>query len=140
VTLVFHFDRVEHCHPKLVAFFAWWGAHGPWPITIPASGGIRSDSLEQARLFAEGFTKARLLIDTPHGRGCAADAYPAILDPTSRFVAGVRNDAKDPRAAKMFAQYGALAETHGLTWGGRWTFQDLPHVEVPGWRDTPYPP
>ena len=140
MTLVFHLDRTERCHPRLREFFGWWEKHGPWPITIPPNGGLRFDALEQARLFSEGHTKAMLLIDTPHGRGCAVDAYPAVLDATGTYVAGIRNNAKDPRTAKMFAQYGALAESWELTWGGRWTFQDLPHVEVPSWREAPFPP
>lgn len=137
---VYHFNRVAMCDSRLVAFFAWWQRNGPFPITIPSSGGLRTDELEQARLFEGGFTKAKTLQQTPHGRGCAVDAYPAILDPTGTFVAGIRTDSKDPQTKVLFAQYGSLAETHGLVWGGRWKFVDMPHVETPDWKEAPFPP
>jgi hypothetical protein len=137
---VFHFNRVAMCDHRLVAFFSWWNIHGPFPITIPANGGLRTDELEQARFFAEGHSKAKTLDQTPHGRGGAVDAYPAILDPTGAYVAGIRIDPKDPQTKVLFTQYGSLAETHGLVWGGRWKFVDMPHVETPDWRDSPFPP
>jgi peptidoglycan LD-endopeptidase CwlK len=38
---------------------------------------------------------------------------------------------RDPWAMHGYELYGALAETYGLTWGGRWSFRDLGHVELP---------
>lgn len=38
---------------------------------------------------------------------------------------------KDPWAMRGYALYGQVAESLGLTWGGRWQMRDLGHVE---WR------
>ncbi|WP_041657119.1 M15 family metallopeptidase [Azoarcus sp. KH32C] len=38
---------------------------------------------------------------------------------------------RDPWVMHGYELYGALAETYGLTWGGRWSFRDLGHVELP---------
>jgi len=37
---------------------------------------------------------------------------------------------KDPWAARGYALYGEVAESLGLTWGGRWKMMDLGHVEL----------
>jgi peptidoglycan L-alanyl-D-glutamate endopeptidase CwlK len=38
---------------------------------------------------------------------------------------------KDPWAMKGYALYGEVAESLGLTWGGRWKMMDFGHIE---WR------
>lgn len=78
--------------------------------------------------------------ESPHGWGRACDY---VLD-VHRVEVRVRAwhgklvpDAWDydtPSAAAIWQRFGACAEEHGLTWGGRWTFRDLPHVEDPRWR------
>lgn len=136
--LVFHFGRVAGCVQPLVDFFAWWQLHGPFPVTIPPDGALRTDEIEQARLFAKGVSNARTLWETPHGRAAAIDAYPAIIHSTGAYVERILNDVRDAETLKLFSQYGALAESHGLTWGGRWHSKDYPHVEVPGWRELPF--
>ena len=36
--------------------------------------------------------------------------------------------------AHLWQRYGEIAQNHGLTWGGTWTHQDLPHMEYhPGY-------
>lgn len=144
---VFHFNRIAQVDPRLVQFFAWWNRQGPFAITIPQTGGIRTNELLQARLFSEGMTRARSLADTPHGRGAAVDAYPAVLDPSGVYVAAIHLDAKTEMSRMLFRTYGELAEQHGLHWGGRFEplnehglGWDLPHVEVHNWRELPYPP
>ena len=37
---------------------------------------------------------------------------------------------KDPWAMKGYQQFGEVAESVGLTWGGRWKLMDLGHVEL----------
>lgn len=37
---------------------------------------------------------------------------------------------KDPWAARGYTLYGEVAESLGLTWGGRWKMMDLGHVEL----------
>lgn len=38
---------------------------------------------------------------------------------------------KDPWAMQGYKLYGQVAESVGLTWGGRWKLMDLGHVELP---------
>jgi hypothetical protein len=45
-----------------------------------------------------------------------------------------RNAGKNNRIKAAWKAYGVLAEEHGLTWGGRFTFVDMPHVEDTDWR------
>lgn len=138
---VFHLDRLALCVPAIRDFFLWWDMHGPFPLTIPPDGGLRSSEKHQARLFEAGATKAKTLADTPHGRGAAADAYPAVLDRTGHYVTAIRIDTRDTRTQDMYRQYGEAAERAGLVWGGRWkSIVDLPHVETPSWRLLPFPP
>ncbi len=159
--LVFHIqDRiyVPGMDPRIVAFFTWWDEFGPFAITIPPDGGLRKDDAGQAALFAKGrtapgphagdsgypplgltVTNARTLKDTPHGRGCAGDAYPAILNGARDTVIAIYADDRDPKVDLLFHAYGIIAEDNGLTWGGRWRRKDKPHVEVPDWRKLPLP-
>jgi peptidoglycan L-alanyl-D-glutamate endopeptidase CwlK len=37
---------------------------------------------------------------------------------------------KDPWAMRGYKLYGEVAESLGLTWGGRWTMMDLGHTEL----------
>lgn len=37
---------------------------------------------------------------------------------------------KDPWAMRGYELYGQIAESAGLTWGGRWKMMDLGHVEL----------
>ncbi len=50
----------------------------------------------------------------------------------------VENDSSPCNASQSFWQtLGKLAEKHGLTWGGRWKFLDLPHSQ---WGGAPVSP
>lgn len=132
---VYYRERAAGVHPRLVAFLDWWASgFGAFPLGVGTDGGLRSDEATQAKLFAEGRTKAKTLADTPHGRGCALDLYPLdFVDGRAKLVL----DGADPR----WARFGELAESYGLTWGGRWTsIVDRPHVELPDWRAQTFPP
>jgi len=131
---VFHFERLKGCRPEIIAFFNWWSKHGPYPLTIGQDGGLRKDEAKQLAFFNSHKSKARTLADTPHGRGAAADAYKAILNPEGTKVVAVKLDRKS------FEQYGALAEKRGFTWGGRFTSFDGPHIQMKEWKMLPYPP
>ena len=37
---------------------------------------------------------------------------------------------KDPWAMRGYKLYGEIAESLGLTWGGRWTMMDFGHIEL----------
>lgn len=132
---VYYRDRAKGVHPRLVAFLDWWASgFGPFPLALGNDGGVRADEATQARLYAEGRTKAKTLAETPHGRGCALDLYPVdVVDARVRLVL----DEKDPR----WVEFGELAESYGLKWGGRWTsIVDRPHVELPDWKQQSFPP
>ena len=148
---LYHPERLAGVCKPVAEFFVWWASNGPWPLVIAPDGGLRTDEKRQAELFATGKSKARTLAETPHGRGGAADAYPAVV--VSDVVKGILLPTSSPEALTRFAEYGELAEAHHLCWGGRWTglfppHGDMPHVEDPAWRGlvfplpivTPYPP
>ncbi len=125
---VFHVERAAGVHPSLIGLLSDWerdGTHdvlvaggAPWP-----NGG-----------FESGLSKARSLLDTPHGRGAALDIWPAGFIPS-------RSMGDQPQMLALFTAFGDFAVAHGFHWGGHWiTFKDLPHVELPNWRSLPYPP
>ncbi len=141
---------------RIVDFFLWWDEHGSFPLTIPPTGGVRTDEAVQAALYAQGrtspgpragedgfpalgltVTNARTLADTPHGRAAAADALPAVVK--NGVVVAVLVDDRDTKVRLMFEAYGLLAEQHGLEWGGRFKGKDRPHVQCPNWRSLPMP-
>lgn len=155
--LVFHMDRLAGTDIRILEFFIWWDQHGPFVLTIPPLGGKRTDEASQVALFAKGrtvpgpgvhrgrplgktVTNARTLSETPHGRGGAGDAYPAVLGMNGKVIAILDNLA-DPKTRQKFEEYGSIAKTQfGLEWGGDWESRDCPHVQVPKWRDLPFTP
>ncbi len=131
---IYHREWADGLHARLEAFLCWWEVHGPFPVGVGSNGGLRTDEALQARLFAEGHSRARTLFETPHGRGCAVDLYPVDAGPGRpvRYCL----DEHDAR----WGIYGNVVELHGLTWGGRWQhLVDRPHAEIPGWRTQPVP-
>ena len=142
--VVFHIERTLGLHPALVQFFRDWQDNGPFPITIPPEGGWRHGpgwERWQAESFRVGATKAKTLEETPHGRKCAADAYPAVVS-VGGNCAGILMEWKEGkgRDAHLFHAYGARAEAAGFVWGGRWGFQDAPHIEISNWLNLPFNP
>lgn len=121
---------------RLDAFLDWWDSFGPFLVTVGLNGGLRTDAALQEQLWREGKTHARYLPDTPHGRGGAVDLWVyklGTLVPTF--------DTSDPDTLHRYGVIGMLGKAHGLVWGGDWTsLRDLPHLEVPDWRDLPFPP
>ncbi|SRR5258706_2324440 len=132
-----HRERANGVHPDLQAFLDWWTQNGPFPLVVMTLGGLRTDELEQARLYAAGRTKAKTLAETPHGRGGALDLYPFV----NGVVRGLENDPDPAEAERYFKTMGSLAKQQGLKWGGDfWSIKDLPHVELKNWKDIPFPP
>lgn len=138
--------NADGTHPQLRAFLTEWKRSGPFGLFVPKGGGLRTDAAEQARLFAEGASKARTLLETSHGRGAGLDAYPVLAG----RIYGGSGELDWPRANELFDAYGARAEAFGLVWGGRWVKSfppgpknpkggDRPHIEVPGWESLPVP-
>jgi hypothetical protein len=105
---------------KLEIFEAKLAAAG---MSVPLVCGYRSAE-EQARLYnigRRGVAKERVVTyakpgSSYHNFGLAADYWVASLSPAKRL------------------QFGRIAESLGLTWGGRWRMADIGHVE---WRLLP---
>lgn len=73
-----------------------------------------------------------------HNWGYAVDF---VLDVTSPWWGRARpkgpwdqGSAKNPLPKVAWEKYGRLVREGGLRWGGDWGW-DLPHTELPGWRD-----
>lgn len=133
---LYHRERASGLEPQLEMFLDWWAAFGPFPLVVPALGGVRTDEATQAALYARGVTNARTLAETPHGRKGAVD-----LAPYTRQGALYAPDySETPANLARYETLGRAAEAHGLRWGGRWSRPDRPHVEVPNWRSLPFPP
>lgn len=87
--------------------------------------GYRSPA-RQDHLAASGAGLTRAVgLASRHQYGLAVDLLP-LIDGRPVF------DEQVPGAAAAFRALGEEAEALGLVWGGRWSFRDLGHVEVPG--------
>ncbi len=152
--LVFHMSRLAGVDNRVLQFFLFWHRKGPFALTIPPTGGVRTNELVQYELYSKGrtvpgpgvgtpgapplgytVTNAKSLAETPHGypNNAAADAIPAVV--VQGKVVAVLDNVKDPKTLALVTEYGELAEKHGLVWGGRFkNFFDGFHVETPDWR------
>lgn len=130
-------ERAAGVHPSLLKLLDDWERVGWFDVMIAPDGGVRTDEAKQAKLYAQGVTKAKSLSETPHGRAAALDIWPVDFEP---FVSGTW--AAVPEVVKtQFYAFGQFAQEQGFNWGGAWSsFKDYPHVEVPNWRLLPFPP
>ena len=72
-----------------------------------------------------GITVTNAMPDkAPHCRGAAYDLCPLV------------NEKPAWDRLDLFQAIASFAPP-GLTWGGSWKFRDLPHFELPNWRDLP---
>lgn len=99
-------------------------------ITILITSGLRTFA-EQDALYAKGRTEGGSIVtrakagQSAHNYGKAADF--CIWD-------GKQLDWNAPH--EKWEEVGELAESMGLTWGGRFkSIVDLPHIEDPTWKD-----
>ena len=100
-------------------------------LELGFSTGYRS-AAEQDALYAQGRTTPGSIVTnarggySQHNWGIAADFF--------------RNVKGHEWETPFFEIVGPMAEKLGLGWGGRWTdFQDMPHLYLPDWGDTPTP-
>lgn len=100
-------------------------------LELGFSIGYRS-AAEQDALYAQGRTTPGAIVTnarggySQHNWGIAADFF--------------RNVKGHEWETPFFEIVGPMAEKLGLGWGGRWTdFQDMPHLYLPDWGDTPTP-
>lgn len=138
--MVYHFQRASGVNASLVEFLRTWDEIGPFPLVVVPNGGLRTDEAVQQAAFKRGSSKAKSLIDTPHGRGGALDCapYEARLVGGKRLWMPVYDRETNPGVARKFEIYGAIAKKAGFVWGGDWGW-DYPHIEVKNWRALPYP-
>lgn len=102
----------------------FWAQH---KLALRVSEGIRSIEA-QAALWAQGRTAPGKIVtyskpgESLHHYGLAVDACFAGADPFLEH---------EPRAEFLWREYGRIATSHGLTWGGAWSrFVDRPHVQL----------
>lgn len=131
-------ERADGVHPALQALLDAWEREGTHVVVIGGGedwppGGLRTDALGQAAAAAVGLSGAMTLQQTPHGRGAALDVWPEGFNPRQSFEA-------QPGMRELMVVFGEWAERKGYAWGGRWTKQDFPHVELRDWRSLPFPP
>lgn len=135
-------------HPELKKFLDVWEERGPFDVEIGQiagypGGGLRTaaDAAGQAAACAVNLSNACDLASTPHGRGGALDLWPVGFG----FNPGMSWEQWTPEIKQAFQDIGEFAEAYGLTWGGRWRSDkmphgDQPHVELKYWRSLPFPP
>lgn len=124
-------ERANGVREELQAFLRWWQANGPFPLLVAPDGGVRTNAAKQAQFFAQGYSKAKTLAQTPHGHSSALDLWPVGFDPAVKLE-------KQPVIKKRFEEMGRIAKSFGFTWGGDWGW-DYPHIEVRGWKTYPMP-
>lgn len=89
---------------------------------------------------------------SPHNLGLAVDyvldtrRVHVAMKPWKNTTVPFAWDRSTEHARQTWRRFGALAESLGLVWGGRWSWPngqdtdehglgwDLPHVEAPDWR------
>jgi len=92
--------------------------------------GYRSpERQEKLAALGEHVTNARAF-QSKHQYGLAADVAPLR---EGKLVIS----EKDPWAMAAYEALGEEAEKAGLVWGGRWSFKDYGHIEVPGKLSVP---
>jgi len=114
----------------------------------PRINETKRSAARQAWLYASGRTRPGSIVtwveESNHEDGDAADVIDGRPHPdrAGQVVGwgsweaeqGADATAGDRQASSMAAEffkaYGAEAEALGLTWGGRWSEPDLPHVEL----------
>ena len=123
--------RTEDLHPKLATMarqlvFDAYDAGVPILITQT----LRSMD-EQATLYAKGRTAPGRVVTYAkpghswHNYGLAFDV--AVLK-DNKPTWDTKVDVND-NEVQDYLEVGLLGEKLGLTWGGRWTFVDLPHFQ-----------
>lgn len=89
---------------------------------------------EQDKLYAQGRTKPGNIVTNAKG-----STYSSMHQWYIAFDF-YRNDGKGAydNGDGFFNKVGAIGESIGLEWGGRWTsIVDLPHFQLPDWGSTP---
>lgn len=124
--------RLIGIHPKLVeavtSILASMDASGHSMMVVQ---GVRT-AKEQAALYAKGRTAPGAIVTMKDGIRHPSNHQPHA-DHLGHAVDCAFAGVPDPFAESLpWESYGLLVESHGLTWGGRWTHpHDSPHAELP---------
>lgn len=93
---------------------------------------------EQQTLYDQGRTRPGKIVTnakpgaSPH---CPSGDGPALAFDVAFRVPETGEVTWDPQEGRSWAEVGAIGESLGLEWGGRWTgFPDRPHFQWPNWR------
>lgn len=86
--------------------------------------GYRSAARQNVLAYAGAHVTRATGFQSYHQHGLAADC--AFLRDGAWFIS-----EKDPWTMRGYRLYGAVAESVGLRWGGRWAIQDFGHAELP---------
>lgn len=97
-------------------------------LSIAITNGYRSQA-EQDALYEQGRTTPGSIVTWVRG-GNSAHNYGMAVDFAFKTASGgISWDESLP-----WAKVGAIGESIGLTWGGRWKTPDKPHFEDPAWK------
>lgn len=156
---VFHKERLP---PALDRFVAWWEKRGEFDLTVPPSGGARTDADQLVewskgrRKLPDGWvvidpgavvTKSEFARDSAHGHLGAGDFLPVRSYfgngmPASVYLAGANEDpALRAEGVRRMSIVGKAGKALGYEWGGDFPgFFDGPHLQVPWWARLPLGP
>lgn len=117
-------EHLARMHPwlrrRVVDILTTW-RNGADDETIRITESVRPLATQKA-YFAEGKSKADGVREFSFHQFDPALACDCII---------VRGGKIPPITDPSWVAYGEIAESEGLTWGGRWKMRDGPHVEVP---------
>lgn len=129
-------ERLRGCHPALVAaVLDVLEAMAVLDFPMFITQGVRTISQQQA-LYAQGRTMPGVIVTNADGvrvqsnHQVKSDGFGHAVD--LAFI----DDPDTPKTeiydpGQPWDLMGLMAEKRGLSWGGRWKFVDLPHIELP---------
>ena len=109
--------------PSLVIRWDVLATVGAWLI-----GGMLAYGTLNARISVQADNIAKGVSWTTRSKHLTGDAID--IAPYAVFDIGGRNELQWDSDADVWTQIGAIGESVGLRWGGRWEQRDLGHFEV----------
>lgn len=124
--------RLRGCHPDLKArVTALIDALARQGLDLVLTQGVRSVAQQQA-LYAQGRYKPGKIVTNCDGLVRVSNHQPKADGYGYAVDVAWRNAHGEITWEGPWDLLGALAATHGLTWGGSWIrWQDRPHLELP---------
>ena len=114
---------------------------------LGADGVMVSETLRELAVQMAYYSRARMTVQEVQAMYKAAGLYAIAPDEAkraatwtldSKHLRGMAVDLVPTREGKpwwaapaeVWGRMGAIAESHGLVWGGRWKNRDCPHFEI----------